>query len=116
MSTPTGGGGQQPSPPTSQTSAEAAGSIRDRLRARPTDEGPQGDPRDTAVTEEGFAQTDTHAQLHAGGRDERQLSDSKTPVGIEAPVHAELSEAEARSAERKVAALFKAAQPETSVQ
>ena len=83
MSTPTGSGGQQPSPPTIQTSAEAAGSIRDRLRARPTDEGQQGDPRDTAVTEDGFTQTDTHAQLHA-----------------------ELSEAEARSAERKVAALF----------
>ena len=106
MSTPTGSGGQQPPPPTSQTSAEAAGSIRDRLRARPTDEGQQGDPRDTAVTEDGFTQTDTHAQLHAEGRDDRQLSDSKTPVGIEAPVHAELSEAEARSAERKVAALF----------
>jgi len=103
---PTSTGGQQPSPPTGQTSAEAAGSIRDRLRAQPNDESKNGDNRDTGIDEHGFTNVDSRADLHREGRDDRQLSDSKTPVGVEAPVHHELTEAEAKVAERKVAALF----------
>ena len=103
---PTNTGGQQPSPPTGQTSSEAAGSIRDRLRSQPTDEGPAGDNRSTGLRENGFDNTDSRAQLNSEGRDDRQLSDSKVPVGVEAPTHHELSESEAKAAERKVAALF----------
>ncbi|MCW2614883.1 MAG: ubiquinol-cytochrome c reductase iron-sulfur subunit [Frankiales bacterium] len=99
-------GGQQPSPPTDQTSAQAAGSIRDRLRSQPTDEGMPGDNRDSGITEHGFTQTDSRAQLHGEGRDERQFGASHPPEGVEAPVHRELTEAEAKVAERKVAALF----------
>lgn len=103
---PSNTGGQQPSPPTGQTSAEAAGSIRDRLKSRPNDEGMPGDPRETGVTDSGFANTDSRAQLHGGGRDDRQLSSSQTPEPVEAPVHQALTPAEEKAAERKVAALF----------
>jgi ubiquinol-cytochrome c reductase iron-sulfur subunit len=101
-------GGQQPSPPTHQTSAEAAGSIRDRLKARPTDEANSGgDNRESGVYEGDFQQTDSRAGLHAGVGDEGQRSG---PGGAE-PVESlgeqhELTPAEARSAERKVSALF----------
>ena len=103
---PSGTAGQQPSPPTGQTSAESAGSIRDRLRSQSTDEGMAGDNRSTGLTEDAFSNTDSRAELHGEGRDDQQLSDSKTPVGVEPPAHHELTEAEAKVAERKVAALF----------
>ena len=109
MTTPTGPsntGGQQPSPSTGQASAQAAGSIRDRLRAQPSDEGSAGDNRDTGLHESDFDNRDSRGQLHSEGRDDRQLADSKTPVGVESPVHHGLTEAEAKVAERKVAALF----------
>lgn len=101
-------GGQQPSPPTDQTSAEAAGSIRDRLRSQPTDEGSPGDSRTSDVSEQSFQQTDSRADLHGSGtqgRTEQQYAGDNPPVGVSAPHH-ELSESEAKSAERKVAALF----------
>ena len=94
-------GGQQPSPPTGQSSAEAVGSIRDRLRS-------QGDSRTSDVSEADFHQTDSRAALHGSatqGHTEAQLSGDQPPVGV-LPHHEELTEAEAKAAERKVAALF----------
>ena len=103
-------GGQQPSPPTGQTSAEAAGSIRDRLAARPTDEANSGgDSRVSGVSESDFQNTDSRARLHAGGGDEEQRSASHTPQAAESlggATYRDLTPAEARSAERKVSALF----------
>jgi ubiquinol-cytochrome c reductase iron-sulfur subunit len=97
-------GGQQPSPPTNQTSAEAAGSIRDRLAARPTDEASSGgDSRGSHVSEGDFQQT------YSVPRDEQQRSASHAPQAAESlggSMHRELTPAEARSAERKVSALF----------
>jgi ubiquinol-cytochrome c reductase iron-sulfur subunit len=110
--TPGNTGGQQPSPPTTQTSSQAGGSIRDRLASpRPSDQasGP-GDTRGSAVGESGFVQTDSRAHLHAGGRGEAQYDSSKTPqvtaeeqlAGRKHPMGPE----DAKAAERKVAALF----------
>ena len=50
---PSNTGGQQPSPPTGQTSSQAGGSIRDRLQSpRPTERasGP-GDTRESELRE-----------------------------------------------------------------
>ncbi|MCU1591156.1 MAG: Rieske (2Fe-2S) iron-sulfur domain protein [Frankiales bacterium] len=85
-------------------------SIRDRLRA-PADTGAAnsgGDSRGSDVTDASFQQTDSRAELASHGRDERQHSAPSAPVAhaIQEPRKADLSEAEARSAERKVAALF----------
>lgn len=106
---PSNTGGQQPSPPTGQTSAQAAGSIRDRLSSPvPSDRasGP-GDTRTSEVTENGFTQTDSRAQLHAQGRGEQQYDSSKPPVATESLAgRKHLTPAEAKSAERKVASLF----------
>ena len=101
-------GGQQPSPPTDQTSAEAAGSIRDRLAARPTDEANSGgDNQRSGVFEGDFQNTDSRARLHAGGGDEQQRTGSTRPQATEElAAHRELTPAEAKSAERKVASLF----------
>src|SRR3954467_3905288 len=106
---PESAGGQQPptEPRGGQPSAEAAGSIRDRLRA-PADiseANSGGDSRGSDVTDASFQQTDSRAELAAHGRDERQHASAEPPVGH---IHArhELSEDEARSAERKVAGLF----------
>ena len=99
-------GGQQPSPPTNQTSAEAAGSIRDRLAARPTDEANSGgDNRDSGLYESDFQQTDSRAQLRGGDEEQRSASHAPEAAGTLAD-HRELTPAEARSAERKVSALF----------
>jgi len=95
-------GGQQPSPPTGQTSAEAAGSIRDRLKSRPSDQANSGgDSRVSDVAENDFQQT------YSGSADERQrdAGPAVDTSGTLAEPH-ELSEADARSAERKVSALF----------
>ena len=106
---PSNTGGQQPSPPTDQTSAQAAGSIRDRLSSpRPSDQasGP-GDTRTSGVSENGFTQTDSRAELHASGRGEGQYDSSKAPRAEEAlGGRHHHSPAEAKAAERKVAALF----------
>jgi ubiquinol-cytochrome c reductase iron-sulfur subunit len=105
-------GGQQPTnePRGGQTSAEAAGSIRDRLRSpAPISEANSGgDSRGSDVTDASFQQTDSRAELAAHGRDERQHSSPSAPVphAIQEPRKTDLSEAAARSAERKVAALF----------
>ncbi|MDP9392207.1 MAG: Rieske (2Fe-2S) protein [Actinomycetota bacterium] len=112
MTTPANRGGQQPSPPTDQTSAQAGGSIRDRLSSpRRNDEasGP-GDTRGSDVHDDGFTQTDSRAALHGGGRGEGQFDSSKPP---QATAEQELAgrkhpqgPEDAKAAERKVAALF----------
>jgi ubiquinol-cytochrome c reductase iron-sulfur subunit len=101
-------GGQQPSPPTDQTSAEAAGSIRDRLSTRPTSEANSGgDNRDSGLTGGDFRQTDSRARLLASGGDEEQRSHSAGVEPVETlAAHRELTREEAKSAERKVSALF----------
>jgi ubiquinol-cytochrome c reductase iron-sulfur subunit len=101
-------GGQQPSPPTNQTSAEAAGSIRERLSTRPTGEANSGgDNRDSGVTGAAFQQTDSRARLLAEGGDEEQRSHSAGVQPVETlAAHRELTREEAKSAERKVSALF----------
>ncbi len=109
---PSNTGGQQPSPPTGQTSAQAGGSIRDRLQSpRPNDQasGP-GDTRESDLREGSFQQTNSVADLHAGGRGESQYDSSKGPqvtaeeelAGRKHPLGPE----DAKAAERKVAALF----------
>jgi ubiquinol-cytochrome c reductase iron-sulfur subunit len=105
---PSNTGGQQPSPPTGQTSAEAAGSIRDRLRSPDDSRGDRGDTRVSDVTENGFTQTDSRAQLHASGRGESQYDSSKPAVAVEelAGRKHPMSASEAKVAERKVASLF----------
>jgi ubiquinol-cytochrome c reductase iron-sulfur subunit len=84
-------------------------SIRDRLRA-PADTSEAnsgGDSRGSDVTEDDFQQTDSAAQLAASGRDEGQHARPHVAIGQAGyPRHEELSEREARRAERKVAALF----------
>ena len=110
MSTPGNTGGQQPSPPTGQTSAQAAGSISDRLSSpRSNDEASHGgSSRGSDVDESGFVQTDSRAQLHANGRGEGQHDSSKPPEASEelAGRKHPLSPQDAKAAERKVAALF----------
>ena len=107
---PSNTGGQQPSPPTDQTSAQASGSIRERLASpRPNDQasGP-GDTRSSDVGQHGFVQTDSRTALHAEGRNEGQYDSSKTPRPEEALAgrkHPRGPE-DAKAAERKVAALF----------
>jgi len=109
---PSNTGGQQPSPPTTQTSAQAGGSIRDRLQSpRSNDQasGP-GDTRTSDLREGSFQQTNSVADLHAGGRGESQYDSSKTPqvtaeeelAGRKHPKGPE----DAKAAERKVSALF----------
>jgi ubiquinol-cytochrome c reductase iron-sulfur subunit len=94
-------GGQQPSPPTGQTSAEAAGSIRDRLAARPTDEASSGgDSRVSGVSQSDFQQTYTSPS------DPQQRDHAAAPEGEDLGPRRDLTPAEARSAERKVSALF----------
>jgi ubiquinol-cytochrome c reductase iron-sulfur subunit len=105
-------GGQQPTsePRGGMTSAEAAGSIRDRLKSpAPNSEASSGgSERGSDVTDASFQQTDSRAELAAHGRDERQHGSASAPVAhaIQEPRKEDLSEAEARAAERKVAALF----------
>jgi ubiquinol-cytochrome c reductase iron-sulfur subunit len=89
------------------TSADAAGSIRDRLSSPEPDEAASsgGDSSRSELTDAGFQQTDSAARLDAHGRSERQRS---TSAGVEA-VHVgpePLTPQEAKVAERKVAALF----------
>jgi len=104
-------GGQTPTnePRGGQTAYDASGSIRDRLSS-PT--GPeQAGSRDTRGSNLGaddFVQTDSGGDLQAKGRSDRQLLESKPPIQQELQPGraADLDESAARSAERKVAALF----------
>ncbi len=105
-------GGQTPTnePRGGQTSYDAAGSVRDRLRS-PAGTGQQAGAGDTRSSELGsgnFVQSDSRGQLQDSGRGERQLLESKPPVQQELQPErpSDLDERVARSAERKVAALF----------
>ncbi len=103
-------GGQQPSPPTTQTSFEAGGSIRERLQSpRPNDRANDGgDDRSSDLGDGEFRQTDSRAQLAADGRNEEQYRTSHAPEPdpLQEPRGTDLDPAEAKRAERKVAALF----------
>ena len=90
-----------------QTSYDAAGSVRDRLRS-PGAQSSGGDTRGSQLSEDDFQQTDSRADLHASGRDDRQLSGSRPPEGreIQQPRAEDVDPAAARSAERLVSALF----------
>ena len=107
--TPGFSGGQTPTsePRGGETSYDAAGSVRDRLRS-PDQQNPGDDTRGSSVTEDDFQQTDSRSDLHAAGRDDRQLSGSRPPeaVEIQQPRTEDLDPAAARAAERLVSALF----------
>ena len=79
-------------------------SIRERLATRPTGEANSGgDSRVSDVNESSFQQTQSVP------RDEQQRASSHTPEAAEplgGSTHRELTPAEAKSAERKVSALF----------
>ncbi len=77
-------GGQQPTdePRGGQTSADAAGSVRDRLR-NPGPQSSGGDTRASHLTTDDFQNTDSRAQLQAEGRGEEQLSESRPPEAVE---------------------------------
>ena len=102
-------GGQTPTstPHGGQSSYDAAGSVRDRLRA-PGPQSSGGDTRSSDLGPGDFRQTDSREELHSSGRDERQLSSSQAPEGrdIQAPRVEDVDPAAARSAERIVSALF----------
>lgn len=102
-------GGQTPTnePRGGQTSFDAAGSVRDRLRA-PGPQSSGGDTRESEVREGHFQQTDSREQLHASGRDDRQFSSSQDPeaVDIMETRPEDIDPGAARRAERLVSALF----------
>ncbi len=102
-------GGQTPTsePRGGQTSFDAAGSVRDRLR-NPGAQSGGGDTRESEVTEGSFQQTDSREELRASGRDERQFSQSQAPEGaeIQEPRAEDVDPGAARAAERLVSALF----------
>ncbi|MCW2606462.1 MAG: Rieske (2Fe-2S) iron-sulfur domain protein [Frankiales bacterium] len=106
---PTDTGGQQPTaePRGGQTSAEAGGSVRDRLR-NPGPQSSGGDTRGSHLTGADFQNTDSRARLHAEGRDEGQRSGDNPPqpVEIDQPRGNDLDPDAARASERKVSALF----------
>ncbi|MEO6204470.1 MAG: Rieske 2Fe-2S domain-containing protein [Mycobacteriales bacterium] len=91
----------QPEP---QTSAEAAGSIRDRLRA-PADDNRGGDSRGSDVTESSFRNSDSAADLAALGGEGHGTPAPGAPMTTEVR-REDVDEAAARRAERKVAAMF----------
>jgi ubiquinol-cytochrome c reductase iron-sulfur subunit len=100
-------------PATGQTSYDAAGSIRDRLRSPEQPGSVYEDTRSSDVSEVHFEQTDSRAQLAADGLDEQQHHEhvpATAPGGSGSSViHGaapHLSEHEAKRAEKKVAALF----------
>ena len=102
-------GGQQPTstPRGGETSAQAGGSVRDRLR-NPGPQSSGGDTRASHLTSDDFQNTDSRAQLRAEGRGDEQLSQDSPPepVELDQPRGRELDPAFARSAERRVSALF----------
>ena len=114
MSTPSGPQDGQPTPgqqssggqtPTSepvggQSSYDAAGSVRDRLKAPgPQSEG--GDTRASGLSASDFRQTDSRTGAHEQGLDERQLSSSQSPEGreIQEPRPEDLDPSAARAAQ-----------------
>ena len=103
-------GGQQPSPPTDETSWDAAGSIRDRLTSpkAPSDANSGGDSRGSTLSDDDFHQTDSRRELESSGRGVEQLDSFKPPepVDIQEPRREDVDPAAAKSAERKVAGLF----------
>ncbi len=118
MSTPSGDeptpgqqstGGQTPTsePRGGQTSSDAAGSVRDRLRA-PGPQSSGGDTRTSGLRADDFQQGDSRADLDAHGRDEGQRSQDRgpEPVEIQEPRAEDVDPAAAKAAERLVSALF----------
>lgn len=105
-------GGQQPTnePHGGQTSAEAAGSVRDRLRSPvPSSQANTGgDSRRSGISDSTVQPTDSRGELAARGRDERQHDSPSGPEGraIQEPRREDLDPSVADAAERKVAALF----------
>jgi ubiquinol-cytochrome c reductase iron-sulfur subunit len=95
---------------TNPTDPSDKGSIRDRLKSpAPSSEANSGgDSRGSDLTEGDFRQTDSRGELHARGHDEGQHGvPHATPVThAHAPLDPALEEEKARSAERKIAALF----------
>jgi ubiquinol-cytochrome c reductase iron-sulfur subunit len=94
-------------PPTGETSADAAGSVRDRLR-NPGAQSSGGDTRFSEVSVSDFHQTDSRQDLHDLGHDEGQhlpTSSSVVPPSGPPIVHG-LSERDAKRAEKRVAGLF----------
>lgn len=90
------------------TSADAAGSIRDRLKApaSTSEASSGGDSSMSGTTDASFQQTDSAATLAARGRSDQQESSA---AGVEGgPGHrpVDLDPREQRKAERKIAALF----------
>ena len=93
------------------TSADAGGSIRDRLKAPESNQVSEsgGDTSRSGLSDTAFQQTDSGATLAAHGRSERQES---SQAGIEAqdepnpPRETDIDPHAAKVAERKVAALF----------
>jgi len=108
---PTASGGQTPTnePRGGQTSYDAAGSVRDRLKA-PAGHGEQSGPGDSRVSDissADFEQTDSRAQLRGSGHGEAQVHQTAmAPEHVREPRLTDIDEGAARSAERKVAALF----------
>jgi ubiquinol-cytochrome c reductase iron-sulfur subunit len=102
-------GGQTPTnePRGGQTSSEAAGSIRDRLR-NPGPQSSGGDTRSSELTGDHFQNTDSRAQLHESGRGEEQLSASRPPEAVELdqPRGMDIDPDYAKAAERRVSGLF----------
>lgn len=105
-----------PSTGSPQTSAEAAGSIRDRLRAPVLSSGANagGDARRSGVREAAFQQTDSRAELAVRGRSDKQESSHAGVEAVDVPVDVpvaghravDLDPAVAKAAERKIAGLF----------
>lgn len=102
-------GGQTPTntPRGGETSAEAAGSIRDRLRspAGLSEQNSGGDGRSSDIGSGDFVQTDSTA---ANTRGDAQLHSQSEPEARQPmePRATDVDEGAARAAERKVAALF----------
>ena len=93
---------------TDQTPADAAGSIRDRLRA-PADDDRGLESRGSDVTENDFANTDSAAALAARGGDTEQRSAgpvAPAPAPSHRPRREDLDPAAAARAERLIALMF----------
>ncbi len=93
------------------TSADASGSIRDRLKSPvPTEAANSGgDERDSGLTEAAFQQTDSAAALADRGRTDQQESHAAGVAYSPEMIHPrklDLTPAEEKAAERKVAGLF----------
>ena len=95
----------------SGSSADAAGSIRDRLKSPAPNEAANagGDSRESGVTDASFQQTDSAAALASRGRSDQQESHAAGVTGGSVvPGHrpVDLDPREQKKAERKIAALF----------